>query len=154
MFENPDSFHRHPNLIIDPKIYANYRSSQGIKFRLLSSKGKTHLLGAISRFEDIILFDNMLQKSIPVDDWIRQSNVYDIPYQIYNFDPSTGREEWNSYPKMRADIAEQHPKFDDLDIQIIDISANPSRDGQNLMVMPGRMLKHLQNQLRYSKVKK
>lgn len=134
MFENPDSFHRHPNLIIDYEVYPNYRNSQGIKFRLLSSKGKTHLLGAVSRFEDIILCDNILQKSIPVDNWIRQSNVYDIPFEIYSFDPSTGKEEWHSYPLMRAAIAEQHLKFDELDIQIIDISANPSIDGQNLMV--------------------
>ena len=133
MFEDPDSFHRQSNVIVDSKIYSNYRNSQGIKFRLLSSKQKTHLLGAVSKFDDIILLENIQQKSVPVDDWILQSNVYDIPYQIYSFDPSTGKEEWNSYPKMRADIANQHLDFSKIGLEVKQVSFYKSRDGQQLL---------------------
>ncbi len=133
-FEDPASFHRHSGSIIDSKVYSDYTNSQGIKLRLLSSMGKTHLVGAFSRFEHIILYDDTLQKSIQVDDWIRQSSVHDIPYQIYTFDPSTGREEWKSYPKMRADVAKQHIKFEELEIQLLDVSAKPSMDGHDLML--------------------
>ena len=114
------------------KLLQSFRQSPGFKFRLISSTGKTHLLGAVSKFDDVILLENINQKLVPVADWISQPNFYDIPYEIYSFDPSTGKEEWKPYPKMRAEIANQHLDFSNIGLEVKDVSMHKSRDGQHL----------------------
>ena len=139
IFDNSSSFYLNSPFIVadnmgnNSALYQDFKLSLGFKFRLISSTGKTHLLGAVSKFDDIILLENIQQKSVSLVDWIAQPNFYHIPYEIYSFDPSIGKEEWNSYPKMRADIANQHLDFSNIGLEVKDVSFYKSRDGQQLL---------------------
>ena len=114
------------------KLFQSFQQSPGFKFRLISNTGTPHLIGGISEFNDILLLHDINQKSVSVVDWIAQPNFYDIPYDIYDFESSTGTEEWKSYPKMRAEIANQHLDFANINLDVKQVLMSLSRDGQHL----------------------